>query len=109
MPKQEVNVLPTFTSTEAKHINGVIERKQHLEYLALMMLRELRDRGLSELIQNAKDDGLMEEFFGVTVRGEQSEEPGCCCAEYHTVTSILQEWEKTTDNLLRSVASAARR
>ena len=101
---EAVTIMPTFTPEEAKRINDVIESKQHLEYLALMMLRELRDRGLSELIQKTGDDGMMEEFFGVTVKGKQSEDPGCCTAEYHTVTSLIEDWDKTTDQLLRSIA-----
>lgn len=107
-----VKVFPDMTKEEVEKLNEIIERKGHLEYLAMMMLSRLNEsvhlRGMleREVRRETCDDATVEEFCG---KDPEHDEYGCCSAEGHTIESLLTEWRETTDLMLQTVADAGRR
>lgn len=108
----EASIFPSYKPAEVKEINVIIERKVHLEYLALMMLDALNKTfPLKVLVEKGIragicDESSLREFFDMPPETmlEEDDEVGCCSAEGHTVESLLKEWHETTDNMIKAVA-----
>lgn len=103
-----IPMFPNLTPDRANEMEKQAERKQHLEYLCYMMLRRLNEATdlKSSLKHGMKSYGfareeqneLLKEFFGDL---DKDEEAGCCEAEGHTIPSLLEEWQNTTEAMMR--------
>lgn len=101
-----VSVLPEYTPEQAKKLNEVIDRKNHLEYLGLVLLKELNERfPLKQILKKglveygySKDETIemIDEFFG----DAKDENAGNCSAEGYTVDRLIREWQDTTNQML---------
>ena len=102
-----VPLAPNLTPERAVEMQKLADRKQHLEYLCYMMLRRLEEtigktiimRGLEKYGFSAEErQELRREFYG---NREKEEDAGCCEAEGHTITSLLKEWQDTTNSMMQ--------
>jgi hypothetical protein len=106
---ERISIMPQFTEAKAKEMNTVMERKGHLEYLCFMMLQELsRKCSLEQLLKlgvqrDIVDADAVQEFFGDR---KASEEAGCGQAEGHTIPSLLEEWQETTEKMMTLMRQA---
>jgi hypothetical protein len=106
----EVSLLPTLTSAQSTELETVIKEKGHLEYLCFMMLRRLNQTcNLKQLLKlgvqrDIVDAGMVEEFFGDL---DKSDNAGCCEAENHTIPSLLDAWEETTEKMMKLMSGHA--
>jgi len=106
---EAVSIMPKFTEAQATEINKAVERKGHLEYLCFMMLQQLsRSCSLEQLLKLGVQRGIVDadavqEFFGDR---EASDEAGCCEAEGHTIPSLLEEWQETTEKMMTLMRQA---
>lgn len=97
-----VPVLPGLDSDQAETLQKALDRKQHVEYLCYVMLKDLnRKLPLKELAEIAvkkewSTEEVLREFFG--------EEEGCCAAEGHTIESLLSLWDESADSMLKAAA-----
>jgi len=104
----ESELFPNLTPERATEMEKQAERKQHLEYLCYMMLRRLNEatdlkaslkHGMKSYgFTREEQNELIKEFFG---NPENDEEAGCCEAEGHTIPSLLEEWQNTTEAMMR--------
>lgn len=104
---ETVSILPTFSPEQGAEINKLIDEKQNLEYLGIMMLKRLEDQcSIEQLLkiaikhERADADNLVE-FFGDR---DKDEEAGCDAAEGHTIPSLIKAWQETTEKMLRAVS-----
>ena len=96
---RSVRILPEYTPEETAEINKLIEQKGHLEYLALMMVREVDKRTDLSAHLKKTDETAFKEFYG-----DSCDDCGCCAAEYHTIPSLLKEWQEVTDKMMGAIA-----
>lgn len=103
-------IIGEMTDEEAKRVNGLLEQKEHLQYVCYLMLNALDRAGLSAAIKEAEKRGVMDE--GATARfypGKEHSEGGCSESEWYNIPDLLQEWRETTDKFCLMIAEAGRR
>jgi hypothetical protein len=102
------SIVPQFSAEQAEAFRLAVERKQHAEYVCYMMLEQLnRQLPLQRLAELAVSNGwvsddVMKEFFNV--KDAAPDDVGCCCAEGHTIKSLLALWKEATDDMLKAVS-----
>lgn len=84
-------------------VGGIIDRKQHLEYLCFMMLDALDHGGLQSVLERTarkNEEDWWREFYADT------EEEGP--VQGYTIPRLLKEWRDTTEELCQAVVAANR-